>query len=88
MKQQPKKKKRQQPAPRLGLALIDVEVSYWGIDPDIARNAIEARIKQKLKERPGEITPAKIEKIGEDFVLASLANIPPEKWPDDFAQLI
>jgi hypothetical protein len=49
------------------------------IHPDDARAAITARIRAKAKRREAR-TVAKIEKIGEDLVLPSLAALRPERW--------
>lgn len=80
-----KKSKEKQPTPLGG---VQAELRFWidhhpDIHPDDACNAILARFKQKLKERPGAATPAKIEEIAEDLLLASLSNRPARKWRTD-----
>jgi hypothetical protein len=68
--------------------LFVIDRHHPEIDPVDVVNAIHARFRQKLKERPGASTRAKIEEIAEDLFLASLANTPEEKWSDDTWQTI
>ena len=90
MKRRPARKKKQALPPSIPIVatLFLIDRYHPEIHPVDVANAIRARFRQKLKEREGPPTRAKIEEIAEDLFLASLANTPGEKWSDDTWQTI